>query len=58
VNFGYNCPSASGVQTHWGFFRQIDHYERIRLSDSCDHKPVGTARSNDWNVVTSLGCTF
>jgi hypothetical protein len=35
-----------------------DLFLEISFSDSYDNQPAETARSNDWNVVTSLGYTF
>ena len=35
-----------------------DLFWQITFNDSYDNQPAETARSNDWNVVTSLGYTF
>jgi hypothetical protein len=35
-----------------------DLYLEISFKDSYDNRPAETARSNDWNVVTSLGYSF
>ncbi len=35
-----------------------DLFVQITLYDSYDDRPAETARSNDWNVVTSLGYSF
>jgi hypothetical protein len=35
-----------------------DFFLQISFNDSYDNRPAETARSNDWNVVTSLGYSF
>jgi len=35
-----------------------DLFFEISFNDSYDNRPAETARSNDWNVVTSLGYSF
>jgi hypothetical protein len=35
-----------------------DFFVALSFSDSYDNRPAETARSNDWNVVTSLGYSF
>lgn len=35
-----------------------DLFLQISFNDSYDNKPAETARTNDWNVVTSLGYSF
>jgi len=35
-----------------------DLFLQITFKDSYDNRPAETARTNDWNVVTSLGYTF
>ena len=35
-----------------------DLFLKISFKDSYDNRPAETARTNDWNVVTSLGYSF
>ena len=35
-----------------------DFFLKISFKDSYDNRPAETARTNDWNVVTSLGYSF
>jgi hypothetical protein len=35
-----------------------DLFLEISFNDSYDNRPAETARTNDWNVVTSLGYSF
>jgi hypothetical protein len=35
-----------------------DLFLQISFNDSYDNRPAETARSNDWNIVTSLGYSF
>ena len=35
-----------------------DFFLELSFNDSYDNRPAESARTNDWNVVTSLGYTF
>ncbi len=35
-----------------------DFFLEISFNDSYDSKPAESARTNDWNVMTSLGYSF
>jgi len=35
-----------------------DFFLELSYNDSYDNRPAESARTNDWNVVTSLGYTF